>query len=79
MAVPTGYTAFNIEDLRPRNFDVEGSGGIQVHRVWYVHMTAYGRKQTFGLSLNPLLRMSALEKKADARKDSLGDASPNVR
>jgi len=32
-----------------------------------MRMTAYGRKQPFGLSLNRPSRMSALEEKADVR------------
>ena len=38
-------------------------------------MTAYGRKQPFGLSLNRPSRMSALEKKADVQTSR---AEPSV-
>jgi len=36
-----------------------------------MRMSAYGRKQTFGLSLNGCSLTSALEKKADVRRPDL--------
>ncbi len=55
-----------------------------------MRMTAYGRKQTFGLSLNACFLTAALEKKADVQvtqgphgvtipSQFRGDSDPNVR